>query len=80
LVNIYKSIPSNKLYIDSLFIHMQSFNMNYCKLRIALDIFKELRLVEIDVYNQTVKKLLVSGSVNLEDSVLLSKIRKKGEV
>lgn len=80
LVNIYKSIPSNKIDIDSLFIHMQSFNMNYCKLRIALDIFKELRLVEIDVYNQTVKKLLISGSVNLEDSVLLSKIRKKGEV
>lgn len=80
LVNVYKSIPSNKIDIDSLFIHMQSFNMNYCKLRIALDIFKELRLVEIDVYNQTVKKLLVSGSVNLEDSVLLSEIRKKGEV
>ncbi len=80
LVAVYKSIGEKAIDIDALFMRMQSIDMNYCKLRIALDIFNELGLVSIDLYNGTVKKIHIDGSVNLEDSVLLSKVRKKGEV
>ncbi|MGN0629989.1 MAG: single-stranded-DNA-specific exonuclease RecJ [Ruminococcus sp.] len=79
LVAVYKNISSDASGIDSLFMHMQTIGMNYCKLRISLDIFSELGLVEIDVYNAAVKKLPVSGNVNLEDSALLCELRKKKE-
>lgn len=79
LVAVYKNITSNAAGIDSLFMRMQSVGMNYCKLRIALDIFSELGLVYIDAYNGTIKKLPVSGSVNLEDSARLCELRKKKE-
>lgn len=80
LVAVYKSISEKGNDIDALFVHMQSIGMNYCKLRIVLDVFKELELADIDVYNDIVRKLPVSGNVNLEDSALLNKVRKKGEV
>lgn len=79
LVAVYKNITSAPMDIDSLFICMQDKGMNYCKLRIALDIFGELGLTYTDVYNETVKKLPVNGNVNLDDSALLCELRKKKE-
>lgn len=79
LVALYKIIPSDAAGIDSLFVRMQTMGMNYCKLRISLDIFSELGLVETDAYNAAVRKLPVSESVNLEDSALLCELRKKKE-
>lgn len=79
LVAVYKNVSANFEDIDLLFMCMQSLDMNYCKLRISLDIFRELGLVEIDAYNNTVKKLPVKASVNLDDSKLLCEIRKRGE-
>lgn len=79
LVAVYKNISSDALGLDALFMRMQDSGMNYCKLRIALDIFSELGLVYTDHYNGTVKKLSVNGSVNLEDSALLCELRKKKE-
>lgn len=79
LVAVYKNITSAPMDIDSLFICMQDKGMNYCKLRIALDIFGELGLTYTDVYNGTVKKLPVNGNVNLDDSALLCELRKKKE-
>lgn len=59
---------------------MQQIDMNYCKLRISLDVFRELGLVSIDFFHSNVKRLPVNGKVNLEDSVLLGSIRQKGAV
>lgn len=79
LVAVYKNITDDFGDIDLLFMCMHLLDMNYCKLRISLDVFRELGLVEIDAYNNTVKKLPVKASVNLDDSKLLCEIRKKGE-
>ncbi len=78
LTLIYKCIPAAEITIDALFMRMQSADMNYCKLRIALDVFAELGLIETDLYSGTVKRLPVEGKVNLEDSVILNDVRKKG--
>ncbi len=80
LVAVYKNIGEKEIDIDALFVRMQPLAMNYCKLRIALDVFAELGLVVINGYNGTVRKLHVNESVNLEDSKLLRKVREKGEV
>lgn len=80
LIAAYKCIPETGIDIDALFMKMQQIDMNYCKLRISLDVFRELGLVSIDFFHSNVKRLPVNGKVNLEDSVLLGSIRQKGAV
>ncbi|MBQ8688211.1 MAG: single-stranded-DNA-specific exonuclease RecJ [Ruminococcus sp.] len=80
LTAVYKKIPEGGIGMDALFMHMQSLPMNYCKLRIALDVFAELGLVAQDLYHETVRRLPVKAKVNLENSVLLQTVRQKGEV
>ncbi len=78
LVLVYKSIPESDIDIDALFMKLQKIDMNYCKLRVCIDVFKELGLVSMDNYHGQVKRLPVSGKVNLEDSALLCDVREKG--
>lgn len=80
LAAVYKKIPEIGVGMDALFMQMQPLSMNYCKLRIALDVFSELGLAKQDLYHETVRRLPVREKVNLEDSALLRTVRKKGEV
>ncbi|MBQ8514149.1 MAG: single-stranded-DNA-specific exonuclease RecJ [Ruminococcus sp.] len=80
LMAVYKSIPEKGIGIEALFMRMQPLSMNYCKLRIALDVFSELGLVKQELYHETVQRQPVRAKVNLEDSVLLRTVRQKGEV
>lgn len=80
LAAVYKNLPEKETGIDALFMRMQSYDMNYCKLRIALDVFSELGIAKVNEYNGTVRRLPVNGKVNLEDSELLRNVREKREV
>ncbi len=80
LTAVYRSIPETEIGLETLFMHLQTISMNYCKLRIALDVFAELGLAALDSYHETVRRLPVKAKVNLEDSVLLQTVRQKGEV
>lgn len=50
---------------DTLFIQLQP-QYNYGKLRLILDIFAELKLIQMDVWKETVQRLPVTGTVQLE--------------
>lgn len=78
LVAAYKAVPEAGADIDALFMQLQNIEMNYCKLRVCIDVFSELGLVKTDNYHGIVKRLPVKGKVNLEDSALLCDVRKKG--
>ncbi|MGN0593465.1 MAG: single-stranded-DNA-specific exonuclease RecJ [Ruminococcus sp.] len=80
LTAVYRCVPETRITIEALFMRLQPLAMNYCKLRIALDVFAELGLVGLDSYSETVQRLPVRTKVNLEDSVLLRAVRQKGEV
>ena len=52
--------------------------MNYCKFRLALDIFSELGLVQQDLWTRQVHRKPVSAKVDLQQSVLLQGLQKRG--
>ncbi len=79
LVQIYQRIPQTDIALDGLFGSVQDLpQMNYCKLRLALDIFSELGLVRQDLWTQRVHRNPVKEKVNLQSSVLLQGLQKKG--
>lgn len=73
---VYKAVPQNKTAsLDSVYGAVCSDSMNYCKFRIAVDIFEEMGLVETELWGETVKRLPVRQKVNLDDSKILSGLR-----
>ena len=52
--------------------------MNYCKLRLALDVFSELGLIQQDVWLEQIVRLPVKSHVDLQSSKLLQGIQQKG--
>ncbi len=81
LVVIYKFLISNPLMnkIDSVFMAVCNDNMNYCKFRICLDIFKELELLNIDYIYEEIKFIPPTKKVELENSRILSELRNYNE-
>lgn len=78
-MQIYQRIPQTDIALDGLFGSVQDLpQMNYCKLRLALDIFSELGLVQQDLWTQRVHRNPVKEKVNLQSSVLLQGLQKKG--
>lgn len=79
LVQIYQRIPQTDTTFDGLFGGMQDLpQMNYCKFRLALDIFSELGLVQQDLWTRQVHRKPVSAKVDLQQSVLLQGLQKRG--
>ncbi len=78
LVGIYKYINSVKeISVDDLYIKLNNDAINYCKLRICIDIFESLGLVRYEPYNQKVTILPVTQKVDLENSKVLIELRSK---
>jgi single-stranded-DNA-specific exonuclease len=75
LVRIYKNLPTVQIAVDTLFAQYVNEDFNYCKLRICIDIFKELNLVDFDTYLNTVKKLPNPAKTDLENSIILTELR-----
>ena len=51
--------------------------MNYCKMRLALDIFSELGLVQQNLWTEQVHRNRVQKKVDLQASVLLQGLQEK---
>ena len=75
-MQVYRHLPETPLAMDTLFIQLQS-QYNYGKLRLILDIFAELKLIQMDVWKETVQRLPVTGTVQLEQSAILAEIQEK---
>lgn len=79
LIQIYQHIPESALSLDTLFGGLQNLpEMNYCKMRIAVDIFSELHLVQQNRWTEQVTRVSVQGKADLQASKLLQGLQKKG--
>lgn len=79
LIQIYQRIPESALSLDTLFGGLQNLpEMNYCKMRIAVDIFSELHLVQQNRWTEQVTRVSVQGKADLQASKLLQGLQKKG--
>lgn len=75
LISVYKSLNASGISFDALFYKLSSDSMNYCKLRLCIDIFCELRLVKLDMTNENVSKSNINQKADLESSEILRKLR-----
>ena len=76
LAAVYRAIPQSRdADFDSVYFSVCSDDINYCKFRLALDIFEELGLIVTDGYAETVRRLPAEKKVNLDDSQLLAELR-----
>lgn len=76
LVAVYKTVQELKtVKFDKLYFSLISKNINYAKLRICLDVFEELGLVEVSASKQSVTALKVTKKVDLENSYILQALK-----
>ncbi len=73
---IYRAVPKNNpAAFDSVYFSVCSESINYCKFRLALDIFEELGLFEVNHYNETVTSRTVSQKADLDSSEILKGLK-----
>lgn len=76
LAAIYRAVPKNNFAdFDSVYFSVCSESINYCKFRLALDIFEELGLFEVNRYNETVTSKTVSQKADLDSSEILNGLK-----
>ena len=79
MIQVYRQIPETEIQIDALYGAVAEMpHMNYCMLRLILDIFEELGLVQQDVWTEQVCRRPVQKKVDLQSSRLLQELRGKG--
>ena len=65
LVAVYKHIPETDTQIDTLFVRLVRSGINYCKLRLCLDIFAERGLTDCSPAHETVRRVKVEQKVDI---------------
>ena len=76
LIAIYRAVPTTAVSFDSAYASVHSDAINYCKFRLALDIFEELGLFAVDRYCETVSLIPTKTKVDLDSSAILSELKK----
>ncbi|MGN0621639.1 MAG: single-stranded-DNA-specific exonuclease RecJ [Porcipelethomonas sp.] len=80
LVPVYKQLAAGQHFsTDTLYMKMYSDSMNYCKLRICIDIFSELGLAEIDPFSQEIRIIKNAPKADLDSSLILKNLREKNK-
>ncbi|MFW2551620.1 hypothetical protein, partial [Klebsiella pneumoniae] len=75
-VTVYKTVQElRSAKYDRLFFPLISKNINYAKMRISLDIFEELGLVELSASRQSVTVLKATKKVDLDNSYILQALK-----
>ncbi len=77
LVRVYSGIGENTNSVMSLYSKVGTSDLNFCKFKVCLDIFREMGLVNIDFSNDEIKKLKVTQKVNMENSNILRELQDK---
>lgn len=77
LVAVYSAIGNETTSVFPLFIKLTKNKINFCKLKICLDIFRELGLLKIDYAKDEVKKPENIRKADLENSNILRELRSK---
>lgn len=76
-VTVYQQLTKNSIFMDQLTARMLAQNMNYCKMRICLDIFAELGLAAIEGAETTVRSLPARGKADLQSARLLRELEQR---
>ncbi len=76
-VTVYKTIPETGINISRLTLLMYAQQINYCKMRICLDVFAELGLVTLENGAAQVRRLPVKTRVDLQSSQILRDIEER---
>lgn len=78
---VYKYLKQKGGYdndIDFLYIELLKHNINYCKLRLILDILDELNLISVSPALNKIELKEVKGKVDLNSSKILTSLHKEG--
>lgn len=76
LAAVYRAVPKSPADMDAIYFGVRSESINYCKFRLALDIFEELGLVDTDLYGETAARKDVTQKADLESSQILAGLKK----
>ncbi|MBP1560102.1 MAG: single-stranded-DNA-specific exonuclease RecJ [Oscillospiraceae bacterium] len=76
LAAVYRAVPESGAALDTVYFSVCSDNLNYCKFRLAADIFGELGLTETDPYTETIRRLPTDKKANLDDSLILTELKR----
>lgn len=52
-------------------------DLNYCKMMICIDIFRELGLVRLDPFSQEIRAVKGAPKADLENSLILKDLKEK---
>lgn len=76
LIAVYQAV-NLPVRLSSVCARLQSTGVNWCKLRVCVDIFTELGLLEYDVVSDTVSRMPVTEKRDLESSTRYQYIQSK---
>ena len=76
LIPVYKKIVSGKFCTDTLYMAFIP-DLNYCKMMICIDIFRELGLVRLDPFSQEIRAVKGAPKADLENSLILKDLKEK---
>ncbi len=76
-VTVYKAVPKKGILMSELMLTMYMQNINYCKMRICLDVFCELGLMAQDARDGHVSLLPVRQKTDLHTSTILKNLEKR---
>ncbi len=68
---VYKAIPQKGILFSELMLRIYGQNINYCKMRICIDVFCELGLMTQELCEGKVTPNRTNQRVNLQDSAIL---------
>ncbi len=77
LTLVYKYLGNVVQTINNLYMNLEPQGIDYCKLRICIDIFKELGLIKFDLFSNKIQRIPVNVKVNLDNSEILRRLNEK---
>ena len=72
---VYRAIPEGGIPLDRLYMAFSGMRLNYCKLRLSLEAFRELGLVSISGTDQRVERVKVTKKADLASAPVLVRLR-----
>ena len=73
---VYKSVPKHGIRISQLAAQMYRQDVNYCKMRLCLDILAQLGLLAIEDTETSVRRISGAPHADLEGSAILQTLRR----
>ena len=70
-IAVYQAVPAKGIAVEQLALQMYARQINYCKVRIILDIFAELGLIAVEDCETRAKRLPAKQRVELRNSRIL---------